>query len=618
MTRARKQTMNWTEEEISLVKEGFGKHGKDFCSISRMVTNKSEQQVKNFYHNYKKKHGLDQLITESRKKKTNESRRTRYHAPSPDTVTTTTTTSPEVTSSTDAKPKQEKPEEEKPFIEEEKKLTDSPPSTTASTTKTVTKPETTEAATLSTSHIRTRRITAALAAAATPEESQGAKRAVSGDSPVSTSGEPAEKKQKKNERKLKSHKNEKEPKTETGKEQTKPRGEQTVDQTKKFESGDGKTNDSIEKSTSVEGAAPSASRSKSANPKSEKLEIKKKDVDVKKAEPDCDSSATCSADEDNSEIPSTVTTSVPTSVKYSSSPYAFDDDVNDSPTHIRLEAARPFLSASSAPVNPPNIIQTSSAAAHTVDSGVLNLANKGSRAPSVSSTIDPRPQSLPPASMIPSSYLPHLISSESLKKTMLIPELNNSRPSSTPGFTLAHDRNIPTAQLKVTERPVAVSAKTAPSYLSSGQHIESIHNLKYVGKQSSSTPPRPASRPLPSTSGIEEKRKPSSVTHPGVAQPYHLVPSSATSLVKDFNPTVVPSPMTVPMPGFYHYTDRDLQSMKDRSADIPDPIPVSSLRFNSKLVFFKSKTFFLFLIYNFFYQTITSCKHLLEQNWAKY
>uniref|UniRef100_H2YNT3 SANT domain-containing protein n=1 Tax=Ciona savignyi TaxID=51511 RepID=H2YNT3_CIOSA len=56
MTRARKQTMNWTEEEISLVKEGFGKHGKDFGSISRMVSNKSEQQVKNFYHNYKKKH----------------------------------------------------------------------------------------------------------------------------------------------------------------------------------------------------------------------------------------------------------------------------------------------------------------------------------------------------------------------------------------------------------------------------------------------------------------------------------------------------------------------------------------------------------------------------------
>nr|XP_026692214.1 nuclear receptor corepressor 2 isoform X2 [Ciona intestinalis] len=557
MTRARKQTMNWTEEEISLVKEGFGKHGKDFCSISRMVTNKSEQQVKNFYHNYKKKHGLDQLITESRKKKTNESRRTRYHAPSPDTLTTP---SPDVTSSTDAKPKQEKPEEEKPFIEEEKKLADSPPSTTASTTKTVTKPETTEAATLSTSHIRTRRITAALAAAATPEESQSAKRAVSGDSPVSTSGEPAEKKQK-----------------------TKPRVEQTVDQTKKLESGDGKTTDSVDKSTPVEGAAPPASKSKPVNPKSEKLEIKKKDVEGKKAEPDCDSSATCSADEDNSEIPSTATTSVPTSVKYSSSPYAFDDDVNDSPTHIRLEAARHSLSASSASINPPNIIQSSSAAAaHTVDSGVLNLANKRSRAPPVSSTIDPRPQSLPPASMIPSSYLPHLISSESLKKTMLIPELNSSRPSSTPGFTLAHDRTMPTAQPKVTERPAAVSAKTAPSYLSTGQHIESIHNLKYVGKQSSSTPPRPASRPLSSTSGIEEKRKPSSVTHPGVAQPYHIVPSSATSLDKDFTPAVVPSPMTVPMPGFYHYTDRDLQSMKDRSADIPDPIPVSSLRFNSK------------------------------------
>jgi len=34
-----------------------------------MLNNKSEQQVKNFYHNYKKKYALDQLITESKKKK---------------------------------------------------------------------------------------------------------------------------------------------------------------------------------------------------------------------------------------------------------------------------------------------------------------------------------------------------------------------------------------------------------------------------------------------------------------------------------------------------------------------------------------------------------------------
>ena len=115
---SRKQTMNWTDEEISIVKEGktkinkkikkifdqfylcikvkhnkswwlglcfcfiyvpcysslrvfsgFGKYGKDFSTIARTVANKSEQQVKNFYHNFKKKHGLDQLISESKNKK---------------------------------------------------------------------------------------------------------------------------------------------------------------------------------------------------------------------------------------------------------------------------------------------------------------------------------------------------------------------------------------------------------------------------------------------------------------------------------------------------------------------------------------------------------------------
>lgn len=44
---------------------GFTKHGKDWVAISRLFTNKTEHQVKNFYNNYKKKHNLDQLITTS-------------------------------------------------------------------------------------------------------------------------------------------------------------------------------------------------------------------------------------------------------------------------------------------------------------------------------------------------------------------------------------------------------------------------------------------------------------------------------------------------------------------------------------------------------------------------
>lgn len=61
--------MNWNDEDISTVKEGFGKHGKDFAAISRLFTNKTEQQVKQFYQSYKKKYNLDQLISDGKKKK---------------------------------------------------------------------------------------------------------------------------------------------------------------------------------------------------------------------------------------------------------------------------------------------------------------------------------------------------------------------------------------------------------------------------------------------------------------------------------------------------------------------------------------------------------------------
>lgn len=61
--------MNWNDEDIATAKEGFGKHGKDFAAISRLFANKTEQQIKHFYQNYKKKHNLDQLIVDGKKKK---------------------------------------------------------------------------------------------------------------------------------------------------------------------------------------------------------------------------------------------------------------------------------------------------------------------------------------------------------------------------------------------------------------------------------------------------------------------------------------------------------------------------------------------------------------------
>lgn len=84
MTRARMQTLNWKEDEISIVKDGFAKHGKDFLAVSRMLTDKSEQQVRNFYNNYKKKHGFEQLVENNKKKKGSESRRQTRRGQSPD------------------------------------------------------------------------------------------------------------------------------------------------------------------------------------------------------------------------------------------------------------------------------------------------------------------------------------------------------------------------------------------------------------------------------------------------------------------------------------------------------------------------------------------------------
>ncbi|OBZ90590.1 hypothetical protein A0J61_01370 [Choanephora cucurbitarum] len=47
----------WSEREKELAVEGFKKHGRDFTQVAGMVKTKTEEQCRNFYHNFKRKFG---------------------------------------------------------------------------------------------------------------------------------------------------------------------------------------------------------------------------------------------------------------------------------------------------------------------------------------------------------------------------------------------------------------------------------------------------------------------------------------------------------------------------------------------------------------------------------
>lgn len=60
------ETSRWTEEEMEIAKRGLQEHGTDWKSISDMVQTKTKEQCKNFYFNYKRKLGLEDIIREYR------------------------------------------------------------------------------------------------------------------------------------------------------------------------------------------------------------------------------------------------------------------------------------------------------------------------------------------------------------------------------------------------------------------------------------------------------------------------------------------------------------------------------------------------------------------------
>lgn len=62
----------WTDSERDSFLEALQKYGKDFKSISQHLGTKNQFQCKNYYHNYKKKLNLDQIIDDPNRNKTKE------------------------------------------------------------------------------------------------------------------------------------------------------------------------------------------------------------------------------------------------------------------------------------------------------------------------------------------------------------------------------------------------------------------------------------------------------------------------------------------------------------------------------------------------------------------
>nr|CAH7716547.1 unnamed protein product [Callosobruchus chinensis]CAH7742566.1 unnamed protein product [Callosobruchus chinensis] len=54
----------WTNEELLLAVQGVRKYGKDFKSIAEVIGNKTEQHVRTFFVNYRKRYNLDTILKE--------------------------------------------------------------------------------------------------------------------------------------------------------------------------------------------------------------------------------------------------------------------------------------------------------------------------------------------------------------------------------------------------------------------------------------------------------------------------------------------------------------------------------------------------------------------------
>ncbi|XP_015919467.1 nuclear receptor corepressor 2 isoform X2 [Parasteatoda tepidariorum] len=61
------ENSRWSDEEMDLIKEGLKQHGMDWEAVSNLVNTKTKQQCRNFYFNYRRKYGLEDIVQEYKK-----------------------------------------------------------------------------------------------------------------------------------------------------------------------------------------------------------------------------------------------------------------------------------------------------------------------------------------------------------------------------------------------------------------------------------------------------------------------------------------------------------------------------------------------------------------------
>ena len=68
----RRVVSRWTDDEMQMAVEALRRYGKDFNAIANVVGNKTVQQCRNFYMNYRRKYNLDSVLEEFEAKQASE------------------------------------------------------------------------------------------------------------------------------------------------------------------------------------------------------------------------------------------------------------------------------------------------------------------------------------------------------------------------------------------------------------------------------------------------------------------------------------------------------------------------------------------------------------------